>query len=148
MDRLIPALVGVCLVVGGLHVAPSAQADSSSQYVRTTSGVVRCVIQSDQVSCEAGSAPQQPHTGFLQAPPSGPFHMDLANVTATGNFYFSDGNIGGVGSDWSQTDTTLVYGQTYRMLGWTVLPNSDGTKFTNTATGHGMFVSIQSVDSF
>lgn len=119
-----------------------------SQYVRTQSGIVRCVVQPDQVSCEAGQTPQQPHTGFLQAPLSGPFHMDLANVMAGGNFYFSDGNIGGAGEPWDQTDRTLAYGQTYNILGWTVSASSDGTRYTNSATGHGMFVSIQNVSPF
>jgi hypothetical protein len=32
--------------------------------------------------------------------------------------------------------------------GWTVLPDSDGTRFTNDATGHGMFVSIENVAAF
>jgi hypothetical protein len=44
-------------------------------------------------------------------------------------------NIGDVGFDWAQADTTLSYGQTYHILGhilgWTVLPSSDGTRFTN-----------------
>jgi hypothetical protein len=59
-----------------------------------------------------------------------------------------DGNIGGVGQDWAQTDTTLTYGQTYHIQGWTALPNSDGTRFTNDGTGHGMLVSIENVSSF
>jgi len=45
-------------------------------------------------------------------------------------------------------DTVLQYGQTYHINGWTVLPSSDGTTFTNDATGHGMFVSIDNVNSF
>jgi hypothetical protein len=75
-------------------------------------------------------------------------HADLAEVTASGAFQWNDGNIGGVGSDWAQTDTTLGYGQTYHVSGWTVLPSSDGTRFANDGTGHGMFVSIENVYSF
>jgi hypothetical protein len=75
-------------------------------------------------------------------------HSDLAEVTASGAFDWKDGNIGGVGSDWAQTDTTLDYGQTYHISGWTVLPSSDGTRFTNDGTGHGMFVSVENVSSF
>jgi hypothetical protein len=59
-----------------------------------------------------------------------------------------DGNIGGVGPDWAQTDTTLNYGQTYHILGWTILPGGDGTRFTNDGTGHGMFVSVENVAPF
>ena len=58
------------------------------------------------------------------------------------------GIFGGVGSDWAQTDTTLGYGQTYHINGWTILPSSDGTRFTNDGTGHGMFVSIENVAPF
>ena len=33
-----------------------------------------------------------------------------------------------------------VYGQTYDIKGWTILPSSDGTRFTNDGTGRSMFV--------
>jgi hypothetical protein len=31
---------------------------------------------------------------------------------------------------------------------WTTLPSSDGTRFTNDGTGHGMFVSVENVAPF
>jgi len=37
----------------------------------------------------------------------------------------------------------LAYGKTYN--GWTILPTSDGTRFANDRTGHGMFVSIEAL---
>ena len=61
-------------------------------------------------------------------------------------FNWKDGNIGGGGMP--QNDMVLNYGQTYQIQGWTVLPSSDGTRFTNDATGHGMFVSIENVAPF
>jgi hypothetical protein len=136
---------------------PPAPGNSTSQYVRTESGKARCVVQPDQVACEA-SGPGS--TGFRQAPITMPesqckyspcpggMHSDLAEVTASGAFDWKDGNIGGVGSDWEQTDTTLDYGQTYHISGWTVLPSSDGTRFTNDGSGHGMSVSIENVSTF
>jgi hypothetical protein len=138
-------------------VMPPTPGNATSQYVRTESGRMRCVVQPDQVACEA-SVPGS--TGFLQAPITMPesqckyspcpggMHSDLAEVTALGAFHWNDGNIGGVGSDWEQTDTTLGYGQTYHISGWTVLPSSDGTRFTNAGTGHGMLVSVENVSSF
>jgi hypothetical protein len=42
----------------------------------------------------------------------------------------------------------LNYGQTYHVIGWTIEPSSDGTRFTNDGSGHGMFVSIEDVSSF
>jgi hypothetical protein len=137
--------------------ATPGSVDSSSQYVRTESGLVRCSISGDRVACEA-SGPGS--TGFAQAPiemqesecrgapcPGG-IHSDIAAVTTGGAFTWQDGNIGGNGEPWAQTDTTLSYGQTYSFHDWTVAPSSDGTRFTNGASGHGMFVSTGNVSSF
>jgi len=40
------------------------------------------------------------------------------------------------------------YDQTYNSKGWTVEPSVNGTRFTNDATSHGVFVSIDGVDPF
>ena len=42
----------------------------------------------------------------------------------------------------------MQYGQTYNIRGWTVAASEVGTRFTNNATGHGMFVSIENVYPF
>jgi hypothetical protein len=42
----------------------------------------------------------------------------------------------------------LNYRQSYHINGSTILSNEDGTRFTNDATGHRMFVSIENVYSF
>lgn len=39
-------------------------------------------------------------------------------------------------------------GNTYQFSGWTILPTSDGTRFTNDGTGRGIFVSIDDVAPF
>lgn len=146
-------IVLVAVVVTALGIAFASAAGASS-YVRTESGRVRCIVQPDRVACEA-SGPDS--TGFPQAPISlpesqcrnpcpGGIHFDLAEVTASGGFSWNDGNIGGGGTP--QNDLVLNYGQTYRIQGWTILPGSDGTRFTNDGTGHGMFVSVENVSSF
>jgi hypothetical protein len=143
-------------------VMPPAPGNATSQYVRTESGRVHCMVTTDDQGqgggpaavCDA-SAPGS--TGFLQAPIAmseseckyvpcpGGMHWDLAAVTATGAFRWAQGNIAaGSGIQYS----TLNYGQTYDMEGWTIVPTQDGTRFTNDATGHGMFVSIENVYSF
>ena len=48
----------------------------------------------------------------------------------------------------ADNDLVLNYGQTYHNRGWTIVPSSDGTRFTNDGTGHGMFVSVENVYSF
>jgi hypothetical protein len=45
-------------------------------------------------------------------------------------------------------DVVLVYGQTHRFNGWTIVSTFDGTRLTNDGTGHGMFVAIDGVSSF
>lgn len=132
--------VGVTAVAA--VVAPPASADPSDfQYVTTESGAVRCVLDATHVGCERTSI-----DGFPGAPKSasGPGNFNIAGVDADGTFAFGEGNIGGVDSD----EVTLTYGQIFRLKGWTVLPAFDGTRFTNDATGRGMFVSIQRVTPF
>jgi hypothetical protein len=66
------------------------------------------------------------------------FPVRRQGIDANGTFAWGEGNIGGVDAG----EVTLVYGQTFHIKGWTVLPAFDGTRFTNDASGHGMFVSI------
>jgi hypothetical protein len=147
MKRIVfvTAVVAASTVVG----VPIAHAD---QYVRTESGKVRCEVESSRVGC-------QYLPGFRQAPISlpesqcrtpcpGGIHWDIANVTSGGAFSWMEGNLATGGSADPQNDVILNYGQTYHIQGWTVLPSSDGTRFTNDGTGHGMFVSIENVAPF
>ncbi|PJE24688.1 MAG: hypothetical protein CK431_04825 [Mycobacterium sp.] len=146
MVRVAAILGAFTLLVG---IAPSASADPGAgrQYVRTQSGAVRCIVISAElnngdsmVTCEHGP-------GFAQAP-VGPYgeHFDEAVIRASGAFSWNNANLGGGGTP--QNDMVLNYGQTYHVLGWTIVPTSDGTRFTNDGTGHGMFVSIDNVKSF
>jgi hypothetical protein len=144
--RTMAIVVGSVLYTLVSGPIPWAAADpASGVYVRTESGIVRCVIRPDEVTREAGENPTQPHTGFLQAPMDQTFHWDLAVVTTTGDFHWANGNIG---TPLSTGETVLTYGTNYYFKGWTVEGTSDGTRFTNDNTGHGMFVSIENVYSF
>ncbi|WP_155764412.1 hypothetical protein [Mycobacterium colombiense] len=128
-------------------LVPSALVDPG-QYVRTQSGQVRCLVMVNDQGHGGGPAVACEHgPGFPQAP-MGQYgnHLDLAVIHASGAFNWDDGNIGGGGAP--QNDLVLDYGQTYHLQNWTILPNSDGTRFTNDATGHGMFVSVDNVSSF
>jgi hypothetical protein len=150
MKRMV--LVTAAMAALSIVVIPAAHAE---QIVRTESGKVRCAVQADRVGC-------QYLPGFRQAPvdPSPPcppppgtylrcggpgIHWDIANVTSGGAFSWMNGNISGAHPE---NDTVLNYGQSYDILGWTILPNGDGTRFTNDGTGRGMFVSIENVSSF
>jgi hypothetical protein len=72
-------------------------------------------------------------------------HWDIASVTSDGTFAWQEGNLALGGS---ANDVILNYSQTYNLQGWTINPREDGTRFTNNATGHGMFVSVDNVYSF
>lgn len=121
--------------------APSPN-EGITAYVRTKSGQVRCAVSAASVVCERNSI-----DGFPQAPASttGGEKWNLAAVDGSGAFNWSEGNIGGPDP---AGDLVLEYGDTHRLRGWTVDASSDGTRFTNIATGKGMFVSIENVYAF
>jgi hypothetical protein len=134
------ATVAMAAFALAAQTAPHAVA-TDYQYVRTASGLVRCVVGQAEVACERGSA-----DGFPQAPASADGgRWNLAITNAGGSFKWNEGNIGGADID---QDVVLAYGKTYRFNGWTIMPSSDGTRFTNDGTGHGMFVSVENVSSF
>ena len=53
----------------------------------------------------------------------------------------------GAGQPGGIPTVTIDY-KTYDALGWTISATPDGTKFTNDHTHHGMFVSIEKVNTF
>jgi len=55
--------------------------------------------------------------------------------------------IAGVASELAAFRRGIDY-QTYDAEGWTIAASETGTKFPNQHTGHGMFVSIEKVDTF
>ncbi len=63
-------------------------------------------------------------------------------VNADGDWDWFCGNAG------NPDFITLAYGTPYRVLGWTIESTLEGTTFTNDATGHGMFVSVDRVEPF
>jgi hypothetical protein len=141
MHRRTAGVIGLTALTLAGAMPPSAVADPNDyQYVRTQSGKVRCVISAAHATCERTSA-----DGFPDAPASQYGHWNGAGLDADGNFEWSNGNIGG-GSE--NQDVVLTYGNTYRFKGWTILPNFNGTRLTNDVSGHGMFVSIDGVDSY
>ena len=121
------------------------------QNVKTVSGRVHCYVTATgegtgnhgpTVICEASS---EKDGGFLQAPMTDyGEHYHAAVTDAAGNFHFGDG--GNLGD--STNAFVLNYGQTYHFQGWTITASTQGTRFTNDQTGHGMFVSIENTYPF
>ncbi|BBX10334.1 hypothetical protein MAIC_51370 [Mycolicibacterium aichiense] len=114
---------------GGQTLPPS---DTGYVYIETKSGQTRCQLNSESVGCESN---------FTNAPAINGTPANGVEVTAGGNLRWILGNLGDIPT------TTLDYA-TYHAVGWTIDARSDGTRFTNDGTGHGMVVGTQGAQVF
>ena len=101
-------------------------------FIETKSGLTRCQINKDSVGCEAP---------FTNSPLQDGEHANGVSISATGNVQWVLGNLGAI-------PTVTIDYKTYDAQGWTINATSDGTRFTNNHTGHGMFVSVEKVNTF
>jgi hypothetical protein len=101
-------------------------------FIETKSGQTRCQIDSDSVGCEAE---------FTNSPMQDGERANGVNITASGSVQWVVGNLGDI-------PTVTIDYLTYDADGWTIAASESGTRFTNKNTGHGMFVSIEKVDTF
>ncbi|MDT5139534.1 MAG: hypothetical protein QOD58_3796 [Mycobacterium sp.] len=101
-------------------------------FIETKSGLTRCQINKDSVGCEAP---------FTNSPMQEGEHANGVHITSTGNVQWILGNLGNI-------PTVTIDYKTYDAQGWTIVANKDGTRFQNNGTGHGMFVSIDKVNTF
>jgi hypothetical protein len=109
------------------------QPDGSGHvFIETKSGQTRCQIDSDSVGCEAQ---------FTNSPMQDGERANGVNITASGDVQWVLGNLGDI-------PTVPIDYQTYDAEGWTIAASESGTRFTNAHTGHGMFVSIENVETF
>jgi hypothetical protein len=106
--------------------------ESGYVFIATKSGQTRCQLNKHEVGCEAP---------FTNSPMQDGVRANGVNVTADGSMRFIVGNLGDIPAQ------TIDY-RTYNAVGWTIDATSDGTRFTNQATKHGMFVSIGKVEAF
>ncbi|BBX47705.1 hypothetical protein GCM10009641_19030 [Mycobacterium cookii] len=114
---------------GAIPLQPDA---NGRVFIETKSGQTRCQIDSESVGCEAE---------FTNSPMQEGEHTNGVNITATGDVKWVLGNLGDI-------PTVPIDYQTYDADGWTIAATESGTRFTNQHTGHGMFVSIEKVDTF
>jgi hypothetical protein len=105
---------------------------SGHVFIETKSGQTRCQIDSDSVGCEAQ---------FTNSPMEDGERANGVNITANGDVQWVLGNLGDI-------PTVTIDYQTYDAAGWTIAASESGTRFTNEHTGHGMFVSLEKVDTF
>lgn len=115
--------------------APPAEAlpsENGWSFIQTKSGLTRCQISIDEVGCEAP---------FESSPTVDGSPANGVRVTADGSMQWVLGNLGAIPA------VTIDY-RTYSAQGWTIDAGFDGTRFTNDATGRGVFVSVQNVETF
>lgn len=101
-------------------------------FIETKSGRTRCQISLERVGCEAA---------FTNSPIKDGEHANGVSISSDGTVQWVLGNLGNI------PVVTIDY-LTYQAQGWTIKATIDGTRFTNTHTGHGMFVSIDKVETF
>ncbi|MGE2817820.1 hypothetical protein ACQI5H_22165 [Mycobacterium heidelbergense] len=101
-------------------------------FIETKSGVTRCQINKDTVGCEAP---------FTNSPLQDGEHANGVSITSGGSVEWVLGNLGAI-------PTVTIDYKTYAAQGWTINASTDGTRFTNDHTGHGMFVSVDKVNTF
>jgi hypothetical protein len=101
-------------------------------FIETKSGVTRCQINKETVGCEAP---------FTNSPLQDGEHANGVSISAGGNVQWVLGNLGAI-------PTVTIDYKTYAAQGWTIVATEQGTRFTNDHTGHGMFVSLEKVNTF
>lgn len=106
--------------------------DSGYVFIQTKSGQTRCQLNEESVGCEAP---------FTNSPMQDGERANGVNLSPDGSLRWIVGNLGDIPA------VTIDY-RSYTAVGWTIDATTDGTRFTNQRTQHGMFVSIEKVDSF
>jgi hypothetical protein len=101
-------------------------------FIETKSGQTRCQINAHAVGCEAQ---------FTDSPMQDGERANGVNISADGSVQWVLGNLGDI-------PTVTIDYRTYDAEGWTIAASESGTRFTNNGTGHGMFVSVEHVDTF
>ncbi|SRX92482.1 hypothetical protein MSP7336_00707 [Mycobacterium shimoidei] len=101
-------------------------------FIETKSGQTRCQINTESVGCEAP---------FTNSPMQDGEHANGVSITADGEVHWILGNLGDI-------PTVTIDYRTYDAQGWTIVATQSGTRFTNSHTDHGMFVSIERVETY
>ncbi len=106
--------------------------DSGYVFIETKSGQTRCQLDEKSVGCEAP---------FTNTPMKDGVRANGVKLSADGTVEWIVGNLGDI------PVVTIDY-RIYSAVGWTIDATTDGTRFTNQQTRHGMFVSIDKVETY
>jgi hypothetical protein len=114
----------------GAEVLPPK--DGGYVFIETKSGKTRCQINVTEVGCESA---------FTNAPEVNGMPANGIRLSAGGQVEWIVGNLGDIPVE------AIDYG-TYSAQGWTIVATASGTRFTNDATLHGMFLSTSGVEIY
>ena len=106
--------------------------ESGYVFIETKSGQTRCQIDEHSVGVR-GAVHQRADAGRCAGQRGEPVRRRQRAWIV--------GNLGDI------PVVTIDY-RTYSAVGWTIVATADGTRFTNQRTKHGMFVSIEKVETF
>lgn len=101
-------------------------------YIETKSGKTRCQLNTATVGCES----QFQNSPMVDGAPA-----NGVSVASDGTVTWVLGNLGNI-------PTVPIDYRTYQAAGWTIAADSEGTRFTNDGTGHGMFIAVEGVQTF
>jgi hypothetical protein len=101
-------------------------------FIQTKSGKTRCQISDTDVGCESA---------FTDSPVLDGERANGVRLSADGQVQWLVGNLGDIPA------VTLDY-RNYRALNWTIDASSEGTRFTNDVSGHGMVVAVEGIQTF
>lgn len=113
---------------GGEVLAPQ----NGYVFIQTKTGKTRCQLDEQEVGCESA---------FTNAPEVDGAPANGVRLSAGGELSWVLGNLGAIPA------VTLDY-RTYSAVGWTIVADENGTRFTNDGTGRGMVISVEGVESF
>ena len=126
-----PAPPSAAPPVGAIPLPPDQNVYVS---IETKSGSTPSWSRSTTNCCMPCSSPNSPVQDGERA--------NGVNITASGSVQWVLGNLGDI-------PTVTIDYRTYDAEGWTIAASESGTRFTNkSSTGHGMFVSVEHVDTF
>ena len=124
-----PAPVGPVTPAGAIPLPPD---QNGYVFIETKSGITRCQINNDTVGCEAP---------FTNSPMQDGERANGVSISAGGSVQWVLGNLGAI-------PTVTIDYKKYGAQGWTIDATEAGTRFSNDRTGHGMFVSVEKVNTF
>ncbi|BBX03488.1 hypothetical protein MMOR_44240 [Mycolicibacterium moriokaense] len=132
-------------------LAPPAAADDGTMVV-TPDGKIRCLVSADNVPQGGGpmviceQTDGQPFGLSPWAATKFSQRLNLAVKRGAGQFYWAKVPILGAGP--GTQNVSLSVGQTYHINGWTIEPEETRTKFTNDASGKGMYFGVATLRQF